>query len=112
MYLSEYLDRKETAENVLEPRYIEKDLTLNGAMTFLREQKGLPYPDSWFYSNPERTFSMYKKAYIQYWKQFLIEFKEWDSAKSELKYLEAIYAQHLIIDDLETTQSEYAQTYY
>jgi len=112
MYLSEYLDRKETAESVLEPRYIEKDLTLNGAKTFLKEQRGLPYPDSWFLSDPNRTFSMYKKAYIAYWKQFLIEFREWDSAKQELKYLEAIYKQNLIIDDLEPIQSEYVDTYY
>lgn len=101
MYLSEYLDRKETAESVFEPRYIEKELTLDGAIAFLSEYKGLPYPRSWFLSKPERTISIYKKAYVEYWKQFMIEFREYDNAKRELKYLESVKEQNLIVNDLE-----------
>lgn len=112
MYLSEYLDRKTTAENVIEPLYIEKVLSLRGAMAFLKQHKGLPYPESWFLSSPERTISMYKKEYTLYWKQFLIDFREYDRARVELNYLESVRQQHLIIDDLEVVYQDQVHAYY
>lgn len=113
MYLSDYLERKQTAESVSEPRYIEKQLTLDGAIDFLKEYKGLPYPQSWFLSKPERTISMYKQQYVLYWKQFLVEFREYDRARNELKTLEYARQQGFIIDDREwltqSVQSSYQQ---
>lgn len=107
MYLSEYLERKKNAELITEPYYIPKAENMEEAIYFLKEHRGMPYPENWFYANPERTMSMYKKQYIKYWKEFLIAAKEAISAKKELQILEILKQQNKIIDDLEVKQEEH-----